>query len=299
MTGNLIKHILRRAGRSLWENLYLNLVACGVISASLLLFGVFLTVQHNLNDIVDTWSQDVHISAYFHPDVDEQSRFALRDQIHQRPEVLQVHYISEADAQSWLVERIDHLEPLLDELGEGVLPASLEITLTAETSHHGQVAAFTETLDDTAFSQIDYGQEWVERFNAFLSLLSALGAILGLLIMVAAFFLVINTVHLVVYNRRTELEVARLVGASNSFIVLPFLIEGACQGLVGGIGAMAGLVLVQRVVVIRLQNALELDVAGELQQLPVELMLLLGVAGITLGILAALFAVQRFLVRAP
>ena len=138
-----------------------------------------------------------------------------------------------------------------------------------------------------------------ERFNGFLSLLQALGAVLGLLILVAALFLVNNTVHLVVYNRRKELEVARLVGASNSFILLPFLIEGAVQGLFGALSALAVLQVVQHVVVIRLQEALQLNVAGKLQPLPSEAMALLGLAGIVLGVIAALFAVLRFLRRAP
>ena len=299
MSANLYRHVLRRASRSLWENLYLNIVAIGVIAASLSLFGIFMTVQHNLSDIVDTWNRDVHISAYFHPDIDEQTRFTLRDQIHLLPEVAQVRYVSEADAEVWLIGQVDSVQPILEELGEGVLPASLEITLTQEASQAALVTEFALLLDQGAFSQIDYGKEWVERFNGFLSLLQALGAVLGLLILVAALFLVNNTVHLVVYNRRKELEVARLVGASNSFILLPFLIEGAVQGLFGALSALAVLQVVQHVVVIRLQEALQLNVAGKLQPLPSEAMALLGLAGIVLGVIAALFAVLRFLRRAP
>ena len=299
MTPNFYRHILRRAGRSLWENLYLNIVASGVIAASLLLLGVFLTVQHNLSGIVDTWNRDVHVSAYFHPDIDEERRFALRDEIARKPGVRAVRYVSEADAESWLIERIDTLGPILEELGDGVLPASLEVTLEPAASQPAQVQAFAQSLDAPSFARIDYGQEWVERFNAFLSLLRALSAILGLLILVAALFLVTNTVHLVVYNRRNELEVARLVGASNSFITLPFIIEGAVQGIVGALGAGVGLLVVQRVVVIRLQDVLQLDVAGELELLPPEQLALLAIAGVCLGVVSALFAVQRFLSRAP
>ena len=123
--------------------------------------------------------------------------------------------------------------------------------------------------------------------------------VLGLLILIAALFLVNNTVHLIVYNRRKELEVARLVGASNSFILLPFLIEGAVQGLFGVLSALAVLQVVQHVVIIRLQEALQLNVAGTLQPLPREDMVMLGLAGISLGMIAALFAVLRFLRRAP
>ena len=202
------RHILRRSTRSLWENLYLNSVAAGVIAAALLLFGVYLTVQYNLNAIVDTWSRGVHISAYFHPDVSEGSRFEARDRIAQMPGVSSVRYVSEADARDWLTDRVDGLTPVLTELGEGVLPASLEVTLTAEAARPAIVASFAEGLAGPEFTDFDYGREWVERFNAFLSLLKALGVILGLLILISAMFLVTNTVYLIVYNRRDELEIA-------------------------------------------------------------------------------------------
>ena len=62
---NLFLHIVRRSFRSVIENIYLNVVACGVIGISILLLGVYLTTIVNLQNIVDTWSKDVHISAYF------------------------------------------------------------------------------------------------------------------------------------------------------------------------------------------------------------------------------------------
>lgn len=292
---HLARHILRRSLRSLWENLYLNSVAAGVIAAALLLFGVYLTVQYNLNAIVDTWSRDVHISAYFHPDISESARFEARDRIAQTPGVAAVRYVSEADARDWLMERVDGLQPVLTELGEGVLPASLEITLTAEAARPATVASFAESLAGPEFTDIDYGREWVERFNAFLSLLKALGVILGMLILIAALFLVTNTVYLIVYNRRDELEIARLVGASDRYIKAPFLFEGVVQGVIGGLIATAGLWVVHRVLVLRLQEALQLQVAGELAFVPPEYVALLALSGVILGMTAATIAVHRFL----
>ncbi|MEL6348835.1 MAG: ABC transporter permease [Myxococcota bacterium] len=299
MTPNTVQHILRRAARSLWENLYLNSVSTGVIAASLLLIGVYLSVQHNLNSIVDTWSRDVHVSAYFHPDISETRRFELRDQIATEPGVEGVRYVSEADAERWLRERVDGLEPVLSELGEGVLPASLEITLSAEASRPDQIARFAEGLEGPGFADIDYGREWVERFNAFLSLLSALGVVLGLLILVSAMFLVTNTVWLVVYSRRDELVIARLVGATRAFITTPFLVEGLVQGLMGWALALIGLWIVHQAVVVRLQEALQLGITGDLDFLPPLSLGILAVCGVTLGVASAFIAVRRFLASTP
>jgi len=294
-----LKHILRRAFRSLWEHVYLNAMAAMVIAAALLLIGVYLTVQFNLNAIVDTWERDVHVSAYFHSDVPEARRFSLRDEIANRPEVASVHYVSESDARAWLVQRVNDLDPVLTELGDDALPASLEISLTSAQARPDAIAAFAASLDPSDFEDIDYGQEWIERFNAFLSLLQLLGAVLGSLVGLAALFLVANTIYLIVYSRKDELEVQKLVGATGTYIVAPFLIEGAAQGLLGAVLALVGLWGVHRVLVLRLQDALQLGVAGKLAFLPPPYQLLLAGLGILLGITAAFLSVRRFLMTAP
>lgn len=290
-----LQHILRRALRSLWEHLYLNTVASLVIAAALLLLGVYLTVQFNLNAIVDTWDRDVHVSAYFHDDVGEERRFALRDEIAGRPEVASVRYVSAEDAREWLVQRVADVQPVLEELGPDVLPASLEISLLPEQAAPEAVAAFAASLPANDFEDVDYGKEWIERFNAFLSLLQLLGAVLGALIGVAALFLVANTVYLIVYNRRDELEIQKLVGATNTYITAPFLIEGAVQGLLGSIMAVLGLWGVHRILVVRLQDALQLGLAGELAFLPPAYRTLLLLLGVGLGIVASFVSVRRFL----
>lgn len=290
-----LQHILRRAIRSLWEQAYLNSVATFVIAAALLLMGVYLTVQFNLNAIVDSWDSDVHVSAYFKDDVPEQRRFELRDELAARREVASVRYFSEEDARRWLIDRVADIEPVLDELGPGVLPASLEITLVPEQSNPEAIATFAQSLSSTDFDDIDDGREWVERFHAFLSLLQLLGAVLGALIVLAALFLVANTVYLIVYNRRDEVEIQKLVGATTTYIIAPFLLEGAAQGVLGGVVAIFGLWGVHRLLVVRLQEALQLGVAGDLVFLPVSWRLALLVTGVVLGVLAAGISVRRFL----
>jgi cell division transport system permease protein len=296
---NLGKHIIRRAVRSIWENLYLNAVSAGVIGASLLLLGVYASVQDNLNSIVDTWNRDVHISAYFASDITESERLALRQSIHSMPEAVQVRYVSEEDARDWLISKVEGIENSLDVLGADALPASLEITLATEAAQPSMVEAFAEKIERPEFENIDYGVEWVEKFNAFLQLLQALGTLLGLLILLAATFLVTNTVHLVVYNRKSELEIAKLVGASNSFIMMPFLLEGAAQGLVGALGSIAGLWVIHETLAARIQSSLSLKVAGELKFIGPEYLLLLTCLGVTLGILAAFIATKSFLGKTP
>ncbi len=297
---SLIAHILRRAMRSLWENLYLNLVATGVIAAAVLMLGVFLMVMYNVNAITHSWASDVHVSAYFVPDVPAERCFELKESMSALEGVESVRYVTEDEARAYLEERIPETGPVLAELGQGVLPSSLELTLTPAMARGQGIDAIVTALTLPEIEEVDYGQQWVERFNSFLSLLRLLGIVLGGLIGLAAIFLVANTIHLVVYSRRTELETMRLVGATDDTIMAPFLIEGLVQGTVGSALAFLGLLTVHRWVILRLQGALDLELAEQpLAFVPAEYTLLLVLVGTVLGVLGAWSAVHRFLAKLP
>ncbi len=292
-------HVLRRSIRSLWENLYLNSVSTGVIAAALLLMGMYLTVQHNINTAVSSWSRDAHVSAYFQHDVPEETREQIRDGLSKDPRVAKVLYISEEDAQQWLLERADSLADVLAEMGPGVLPASLEITLHDSKDLDAQISALSPWLRPDEFAEVDYGQEWLTRFETFLSVVKGLGATMGLLILVAALFLVANTVYLVIYNRRDELEIQKLVGATTGYIVAPFIVEGFIQGVVGAGLAIAGLWGVHTLLSARLEAAFQLGLIDQLAFLPGSWLAILLLCGAVLGIGAATVAVTRFIATAP
>ncbi len=297
---HLIWYILRRSARSLWENLYLNVASTVVIGLAILLVAIFATFMYNLNSIVQDWQQDVHISAYFRPDIPVERRFEIKDSIASMDQVSKVRYVSEEDAQAYLEEHVPEVAPVLDELGAGVLPSSLEITLVDAYIQSGELQEIAQRITRPEFQDLDYGQQWVERFNSFLSLLKLLGILLGSILLFSTLFLVGNTINLVVLNRRTELETMRLVGATNTFITAPFLVEGLVQGIVGAGLAIGALLVIHKSLVLRLQDALRLTTAQDpLQMLPPGPILLFVLMGAMLGMLGAALAVRKFLGNAP
>lgn len=299
MSIGVVKSTLRRATRSMWENFYFNAVSTGVIAAALLLMGVYLTVQHNVSSIVDSWNRDAHVSAYLPPEMGDSDRIAIMTQLESDSRVASVTYVSEFEAQEWLIGEVEGLEGVLTDLGPDALPRSLEIELNASASDPNDIAEFAQALDQYEFDGVDYGQEWIQRFNGFLGLLKLLGAVMGLLILLAALFIVTNTVYLVVYSRRDELETQKLVGATSSYITIPFLIEGLFQGLIGSILAFLGLYTVHQLLVARLDEALQIGITQELAFLPSSWLIILTLAGVVLGVGAALMAVTKFLAQAP
>jgi cell division transport system permease protein len=287
----------RRAFRGIREHFYLTTVSVGVITAALVLGGVYALAVVNLQAVVSGWQHDVHVSAYFAPGVDEAARAAALSEMAGRPEVEKVELVSSEDARAWMEARVPEVGPVVAELGADALPASLEVTLRQAHQSPAAMDAFAASLTASgSFAEVDYGREWVERADSFLAVLRLLGVALGGILAVATLFLVGNTINLVVFARRDELEIMRLVGATDSWILAPFLVEGALQGLVATLLAFGSLELVHTGLLSRLHDVLPLAfAAGTLEFLPAGMAVGMAAAGVTVGVLPAWVAVRRFL----
>jgi cell division transport system permease protein len=293
--------VVARALRGTRENTYLSVVSASVIAAALTLLGVFVLGILNLRTVLGAWEQDAHVSAYLAGDLAPADLEVLRTRLAARPEVKAVTYVSESDARAWLGQQVPEVGPSLKDFAPGTLPASMEITLHATSARPDQLEGFVTALRGLGpWTDIDYGQEWVARISTFVSLLTAMGSVLGGLIALATLFLVGNTVHLVVNARRDELEIMRLVGATDSYILGPFVVEGAAQGLIGAGVAVGGLWGVYKGIVLRLQDLLGPALGqGGLHFVPGAWVAGLVLGGVLLGALASAFAVRRFLGKLP
>jgi cell division transport system permease protein len=148
---------------------------------------------------------------------------------------------------------------------------------------------------DKRFNDLQYGQGWLEKLEAFLLLLRVSGAALGGFLVFAALVIVANTIKLTLYVRQDELEAMAMVGGTSLFIKLPYLVEGALQGLLGGIVALGLSFLVFEVLLQQsLGSLLLITGIDTIHFLPPLWQLLLVVGGGLIGLLGSLFALRKF-----
>lgn len=292
-----LKFFIARAVINIRQNIFINLVTVGTIAIALLIISLFLLVYINLEGAADDWSKRVQVTAYFDRELNQQEIATLKTAIHALPGTDKVTYVAKDEAVKRFRARLKGQESLLDGVTAEVLPASMEINLKSGSRHSEAVEAYVVRLKKVpGISEVQYGEEWVKRFNTFMNFMRLVGALLGGFLVLAVVFIVSNTIKLTIYARKDELELLSLVGATRFFIKAPFLIEGIFQG---ALGALLSILILTACYFGFLHNAgnfvsFNLASAG-LSFLPITYLAGVFGGGISLGFLGSITSLKRFI----
>ena len=226
----------KRAILDILNNRFLNIVTITTITLSILIISTFILFYINANDIINSWKKGIRLMAYLGPEFAEESVPDLQNKIMQMYGVRDVRFISKEEALTQLKKQMKRQSSLFENLKKNPLPDAFEIRMLASSQSWDKVeslASQSELLPKV--NDVEYGQRWLGRFVNIFNLFKLTGYAIGVLFCMATVFIVANTTRLVLYSRREELEIMRLVGAEDSFIKAPFYIEGLIQGASGGI----------------------------------------------------------------
>ncbi|WP_111745794.1 permease-like cell division protein FtsX [Salinisphaera orenii] len=223
-----LDHIARRRLASA-----LTIVVIGITLA--LPTGLFIAAK-NLAQITANWQQSVTVSLYLSPNADGPT---LTQQLGDKPNIASAEFVSARQGLAELKKHSD-LGPALDALGRNPLPAVIRIHPRPGIASE-QVQSLAKQLgqrSDVARARLDAG--WIRRLNAIVDLATRAAVVVAILLGCAVLFIVGNTIGLEIENRRDQIEVMKLLGATDAFIRRPFIYGGLCYGLFGG---LVGLVI--------------------------------------------------------
>lgn len=291
-----IRYFILRAVRNMRQWPFLCMASILTMAVALATVGTFILVVMNIEQLAQRWTQEVQVVAYLKQPVPAQDLAAQLHDLQQIQQVSKVQYVSPAEAMQRFKQRLEEDAELLSGVEADLLPASFELSLHAEDRHQRGVRQVIDQLEkQLQVDDLSYGQNWLERFNSFVGMLRYVGIFLGGLLLLAALFIVSNTIKLTLYARRDELEIMALVGATMRFIKVPFLLEGALQGLLGGLLSLLFLSLSFYLLVAPGLQALWLTpVDFTLAFLSLKQQGWLVAAGVLLGTLGSLSSLRRF-----
>jgi cell division transport system permease protein len=293
----LVGFVLRRAGQSLWQLRWNHLLTATTMALTLSVFGAFMLLQTNLELLLKSWGEQIQLSAYLAKDISADETQKLFERVQALPEVERVQLTSQEQAWREFHAALGAQSGLLDGLPRDVLPASLEIALKPAQRDGPLVEQFAARLrQEKAIASVEYPQEWVERLALIVLAVQWLKWACGGLLFLAAFFIVGSTVKLGLLARREEIAIMQLVGASESLIQAPFVLEGMVQGLAAGmlsLGALWGVFAVVRGEIPTLAGFMA--PLAQPQFLAWQSVALLLALGWILGAAASLFSLRRFI----
>ena len=293
MRSDNLGFFLAEAFKNLRLNLLMSATAVTTTAVCILILGIGLLVDAHVEGIVRNVGQDVAITAFFPEDVDQERIDEVITSVEGYPEVNESAYVSKVEALERFRETFADQPDIARSISSDVLPASMEIQL--KDSSDSSVVA--DRLREEGFQddEIRYPQQTVDRLNQITGYL-----IWGLrgataLFLVASVLLIFNTIRLSIFARRKEIEVMKLVGASDSFVRTPFVLEGLVQGLIGAVPAALLVVWMDSLFVGWAQQNLPfLPISSGAVNALIVLLLLLFV-GALVGVAGSFFSVRRFL----
>jgi cell division transport system permease protein len=260
----------------------------------LLLVGLVTLGMLNLDRMTRDWGEGIQLTIYLQRGAPADKVAELRRVLAKHPVVASTRQISSDQAYRRLKESLASRSSLLEGVERDFLPASLELGLRqARTEEIRPLLALLKT--SPIVDEVDHVGRWVKRLGALASMLRLAGLAIAVIVCLACLYIVGSTIRLGVFARRDEIEILKLVGATNRFVRAPFLIEGALQGLIGAVAACALLYLLFQIAAPRVEELMATALSRVALGFLTPIQILCGIgAGALLGLLGSRLAVGRY-----
>ncbi len=285
---------LREALKNIRLNLLMSITAITTTFICILVFGVGLLVSSHIEGIIGSVREDVSVEVFFPREASQDEIDEVRSAVEGYPEVSSVNFVSEEEAFATFKETFADKPEIYEGIDSDVLPASLQLQLE-DPATADDVAQRLQEEHGFADENLSYPQQTIERLNEVTSYMiwGLYGA--TILFLISSVLLISNAIRLSIFARRKEIEVMKLVGASDSFVRTPFVFEGLVQGLIGASLAALTVIWINFLFVDWSRDALPfVPISGDAVNALVILVALVGV-GVVIGVVGSFLSVTRFL----
>jgi cell division transport system permease protein len=248
-------HFVKKAVADIRTNSFLNLITIMTISLSILVVSVFLLFFENAGRVIESWNQGGRAMIYLKKEFQTQALDKLKKEMSSKSSFLKT-------------------------LKKNPLPDALEIRMKPYKRFE-KIQTFAQNIKAiNIVEDVEYGQNWLGKFLKIFNLFKITGYAMCSLFFFIALFITANTVRLAFYSRKLEIEIMRLVGATETFIKTPFYVEGLLQGFLGGILGLAVLLIIYLTASSGIMQSLAAYVYFDIRFLSVKIIMLI-IAGST------------------
>lgn len=236
---NTVTYFFKEAVRRIWTSKRSSFVAISMIALSLLILGIFLLVAENLEHAVEQWQGKSRVNVYFEPDAARDQIAAVDNYLRSRPELSRRRLVTREEALRRFQSYFSGAGDLVSQLEDNPFPPSFEVEVTPgfiQSRAFNVEMSAVRRMPGVAFVQFDW--DWLERLRRIAGVVNLVGVVAGGILALAAAFTIANVIRLTMMLYREEIDIMRLVGATERIIRGPFLVEGVIQGTIGGLVAV-------------------------------------------------------------
>ncbi len=290
-----MSHYVKKALSDIRSNRFLNLITIMTISLTILVVSIFLLFFENASRVIESWNQGGRAMIYLNDDFTVERLDQVTARLNGLGSIDQITFISKDQALEKLKNDMASRTAFLKNLKTNPLPHALEIKISSYTSFE-QVEALAEKIKAVEYVEdVEYGQGWLGKFLNIFNLFKMTGYAICSLFFLIALFITANTVRLALYSRRLEVEIMRLVGATETFIKAPFYVEGLLQGFLGGLLGLAILLAAYLMVASGIAQNLSSYVYFDIQFLSIKTVVIIIIGSTFLGWFGCYLSLKQIL----
>ena len=256
---NKTRYCLSSVISNIQSNILINITALTTITFTFVIFTTFLLLVINLSEFKKNWIERVHVLVYLNDSLNNDSINIINNSLKAHPEISHVKFVSKNEALKSLKDSLEGQDGILENLNTNPLPNSFEINIKPEFLNIESIENLINKINKMkGITDIEYGQKWLERFNGFFYFLKITGMTIGAFLFISSLFIISNTIKLMVYSRRDEIEIMKLVGSTGRFIKIPFYIEGILHGIAGSTVSLLIVYLIYKILALNIVSGFNL-----------------------------------------
>jgi cell division transport system permease protein len=289
-------YLIREAWANMRTNRTTTMVAILTTAFTLACVGIFLLFYVNLRAAAGWLQDDIKVMVYVKDQLPVETVAGIEQQLRGDRAVAALHFISKEQALGDFKAQFPSESHLLEGLGQNPLPASFVVTLKPPYRSPDAVKRWGERVQQLqGVEKVDYNRDWIDALAIIIRSIELVAIGIGLVLSAAAVTIIANTIRLTLFARRDEIAILRLIGATTSFIRVPYLLEGA---VLGGLGSALSLFMLKFLYELLKQ---QIQATGRLSGLdhlimffPLSICLALVAVGMVLGCAGSFVSLRRF-----
>ncbi|AEV67219.1 permease-like cell division protein FtsX [Acetivibrio clariflavus] len=286
------KYIFKEGLINAYRNKLMSLASISVVTASMIVLGLFLIISINLKYNIQKLEQQPQMQVYCDPELDDQQIRTIEQTIKSDARVKKYTYVSKKEAFEKMKEMLGEDQDVLEGLGDDFMPVSFIIELNNLKEAKDVVESF-KLIEGV--SSVRYSQERIDILIKIATWVQVGNIVLTIILLAVAMFIISNTIKLTVFARRKEINIMKYIGATDWFIRWPFIVEGVVIGLMGAAIGFLAVSIIYALFSSKISEGINIISLVSLRELQFVVIYTFALVGIGIGSLGSAVSIRKYL----